>query len=208
MNKPPPGMHEEAANSYLSWQGEVSGPHSIRAIRAMLKRGKIHSLYKIQVDQDWLLLRDWLADADSMAQASAREASMKIRVPPEAPGESLHATIIPLPEVLPDAADPVATPGGLSEGDAHSTARHSPPAKGLAITSFVLALFFFIPIVNGITSLLALICGHLALARMGSQQVGTSRTLAMIALWITYVQMGFMALSAACLAIAEYVAAR
>ena len=62
---------------------------------------------------------------------------------------------------------------------------------GIAITSFVLSLFFFVPFLNGITWLLALIFGHLALSNAGSRPSGKAATLAWIGLWITYVEIGY-----------------
>jgi hypothetical protein len=84
------------------------------------------------------------------------------------------------------------------------TETESSPANGIATTSFILSLCFFIPVLNGITQLLALVFGHLALAQMGPHHVGKSRALASTGLWITYVQVGFLASSMTWLALTEF----
>ena len=175
-------MSEENASFFLSWQSAITGPFSIEEIRNMLRLGKVNSLYKINAGGNWLVLRDHLADLDRKSR-------------------------IPVPRVIPDASVPAHEP--LQQ----SVYREPPPpptvvasridstedtrANGIAITSFVLSLFFFIPYINGITALLSLIFGHLALAQMGPGKDTKMRGMVSLALWITYVYAGFLALSVA-----------
>jgi hypothetical protein len=190
-------MDEETSGSFLSWQGAVTGPHTIKEIRSLLKFGKVHSLYKIEVDGGWILLRDHLAEIDR----TSRPAAKMTAAPP-------HPASLPIPNVLPDEHEfsaPKIIPTGASSGTyLPSTGTQSSPANGIATASFILSLCFFIPVLNGITQLLALVFGHLALAQMGPHHFGKSRALASTGLWITYVQVGFLASSMTWLALTEF----
>lgn len=187
-------MDEETSESFISWQEAITGPYSIREIRSMLKLGKIHSLYKVQVDGAWILLRDHLADIDRMTRAAAKLLDTRSYSPP-------------IPKVVPDEYDLVAPTVAPTQTSSETytapTTPDSTQANGIATASFILSLCFFIPVLNGITQLLSLVFGHLALAQMGPNHVGKSRALASTALWITYVQVGFLASSMAWLAITE-----
>ncbi|MEI6674631.1 MAG: trypsin-like peptidase domain-containing protein [Verrucomicrobiota bacterium] len=179
-------MSQDNSAFFLSWQNAITGPFTIVEIRNMLRLGKVNSLYKINADGNWLLLRDHLASLDRIAR-------------------------IPVPKVIPDFEEPVeetpqqyayhesASPTDIVRQDDSEHTR----ANGIAITSFVLSLFFFIPYINGITALLSLIFGHLALAQMGSKDNVKMRTMVSLGLWITYVYAGFMALSVAWFAFYE-----
>lgn len=186
-------MDEEPSGLFLSWQGAVTGPHTLKEIRSLLKFGKVHSLYKIEVDGGWILLRDHLAEIDRVSRAAAK-----------APENRPYLQSVQIPKVVPNHDDftmPIVTPTEdmTDAGEADFT-----PANGIATASFILSLCFFIPVLNGITQLLALVFGHLALAQMGNHHVGKSRTLASTALWITYVQVGFLASAMAWLALTDF----
>jgi hypothetical protein len=188
------------SDAFLSWQGDVTGPHSIEEIRGMLKRGKIHSLYKIKVGKEWVLLRDRLAEIDRMNRARPAVATVKV----SSSGWLAESSPISA-QAPPPLGHGFLSPGSSSDQSDTRKLEFLPPeedadmghdpADGLAMASFVLSLCFFIPILNGITQLLALIFAHLALAQMGPRYQGRSRSLASAALWITYVQIGFLASS-------------
>lgn len=171
----------------------------------MLKRGKIHSLYKVQVGQEWILLRDQLAEIDRMHRARSAVATAQGNAPGRLAEPSLSSTVsngFPNDHAIEidqqnnkSATRKLGTATAEQEADVEYS-----PANGIATASFVLSLCFFIPILNGITQLLALIFAHLALSQMGPLHVGKSRDLATAALWITYVQVGFLASSMAWMA--------
>lgn len=186
-------MDEETSGLFLSWQGAVTGPHTIKEIRSLLKFGKVNSLYKIEVDGGWILLRDHLAEIDRVSRVSAKAVDNRS-----------HSTHVQLAKVLPDSDANSTRASASSEIIPDGSEVEFSPANGIATASFILSLCFFIPVLNGITQLLSLIFGHLALAQMGPRHMGKSRTLASTALWITYVQVGFLASSMAWLALAEF----
>lgn len=81
-------MNQEADNKelFLTWQGQVTGPHSVSDVRYLLKLGKIHSLYKIQIEGQWVLLRDNFAALEKKAREEAFIRSSRVaKLPPSSP---------------------------------------------------------------------------------------------------------------------------
>ncbi len=179
----------------LSWQGQVTGPHSLREIQSLLRTGRIHSLYKVQVDGEWLLLRDHLADLIHREPAAERVVAPQPRSGPANPVPSVGVPkAIPIPDAPPwrSAEDTIALRRPTADGG-------DPVAepKGMAIAAFALAALFFVPYLNGITWLLALISGHLAAAQTEADRRGPVATLAWVGLWLCYVEISFFLLALA-----------
>lgn len=175
MNEDPP-----AAGLMLSWQGQETGPHSLREIHKLLRVGKIHSLFKVQVDGEWMLLRDHLADLNHQERS----------------GQAVPETRTLPPVFTPTGGIPQAIP--VPDAPAwHGTAGDPSAAEpqALAIAAFVLSLLVCVPYLNGITGLLTLILGHLALRQSDPDQRGPFATLAWVALWLGYVEVSFFLLA-------------
>lgn len=191
----PPNETDEL---FLSWQGQVTGPHSLREVRNLLKLGKIHSLYKVQTEGQWVLLRDHLGTLDQQSRAAAARQQRTLAEPILRPPDALKPIIV---------TDEDEYPSHEPEGDHQDQSDASPGTGdvplGLAITAFVLSLFFFVPFLNGITWLLALIFGHLALAGTSGRPRGRAGTLAWVALWISYVEIGYFLAGLAWTAVTE-----
>jgi len=184
---------------FLSWQGTVSGPHPLEQIRAMLKEGRIHSLYRIQVNGEWVLLRDHLAGISRAVRAVGTKGG-----PPPLPEARGMQRIPPQPQVPrvvdeePQALLPVATLEGDGGGPGAGTMRYSGPtagadqeaARGFALTSFVLSLLFFLPGLSLVGWVMSLIFGHMALneERLG-RRVGQS-WMAWFGVWMSYIMGG------------------
>ncbi len=177
-------MNDKTDNKefFLSWQGQVTGPHTLKDIKNLLKLGKIHSLYKTQVNGQWVLLRDHLASLDQIAKketAAKQVASLS---------QSVVRTAMP---AIPMSEDDFQTRDGYpGQADQMPREKTSVPA-GIAIASFILSLFFFVPFLNIFTWLTSLILGHLALASSGERPSGKAATLAWLGLWISYVQISY-----------------
>ena len=177
----------DSKDFFLSWQGQVTGPYAPRDIRNLLKLGKIHSLYRIQIEGQWILLRDHLAtlEKDLRDEAGCQAArSVSLQAQPS----QFAKPITVAKEVW---KSDVAVDPGREQPSWNETAEQPPAPIGIAITSFALSLFFFVPFLNGITWLLALIFGHLALTNTESRPSGKAATLAWVGLWITYVMIGY-----------------
>ncbi len=179
-------MNEETDNKeiFLSWQGQISGPHKLKDVRNLLKLGKIHSLYKAQVDGQWILLRDHLASLEKITQ---KQAAAKIVEPlpqpvaTRAPMQAIRISEDQTQDIYNSYSDPA-----LENQDVET-----PVPAGIAITSFILSLFFFVPFLNIITWLMSLILGHLALAAGNARSSSKAATMAWLGLWISYVQVGY-----------------
>lgn len=178
----------------LSWQGGITGPHSLREIQTLLKLGKVHSLYRIQVEGEWILLRDRFADLEQKAREAEGKKADRLPVRSPAAGSG-HAEPIPAAIFVPDEE-----PWELGKTTGHSPQSGSGDgseiveSKGIAIASFVLSLFFFVPFLNGITWLLSLIFGHLALSQTSEKNRSGPAVLAWIGLWLSYVEISFFLL--------------
>jgi hypothetical protein len=169
---------------YLSWQGKVTGPHSSSEIQALLKLGKIHSLYRIQVEGAWHLLRDHI---------SSLQAASKAPPQPQAPTER-EAELPMVPVVVPDEDFPILDQHGNGLATEAVISEEEPVPTGLATAAFALSLFFFIPFANGLFWLLSLIFGHIALSQPGCREGTQCHLLARTALWLSYAMLGYLAL--------------
>ena len=191
-------MNPETHNKelFLSWQGQVTGPHALRDIRNLLKLGKIHSLYKIQIEGQWVLLRDHLATLEKESrEEAAKQAAPQLKAP--------SPSFVKPAAVTDDDWQSDGASESAHDSPSLNEAEQSPVPAGIAITSFVLSLFFFVPYLNGVTWLLALIFGHLALSNAGNRPSGKAATLAWIGLWITYVEIGYFLVGLASSAVTE-----
>lgn len=185
----------------------MTGPHSLREIQTFLKLGKIHSLYRIQVEGEWILLRDRLADLEhDVRQAEGRKAERLAT--PEVRSFDLgsnHPGSVPDAMHIPD-NEPLSFENTL--GRSHQSQINNGPEvvepKGLAITSFALSLFFFVPFLNGITWLMSLIFGHLALSQSDARNRSKLGTFAWVGLWISYVEICFLMLAFAWLVLMDF----
>jgi len=100
-------MDENTAEYSISWQGTVTGPYSIKEIRSMLKSGRINSLYRIKVEGEWLMLRDYLAQIDRAQRDADTSASRDSAINYESSkSQHLDARI---PKVLPEIDSSVRT---------------------------------------------------------------------------------------------------
>jgi hypothetical protein len=175
----------------LSWQGQVSGPHPLREIQALLRAGKIHSLYRVEVDGEWILLRDFLADLNQRAGVAARLAPAAQATPEGKPVAALPVPTAVTPLATPVPSDRFREPPAAASARTAADDRPAEDANGLAIAAFVLSLFFWVPYLNGITWLLALILGHLATGQTDPERRSLPAVLAWVGLWLSYVEISF-----------------
>jgi len=94
----------------LEWRGSKRGPCSHADIEAGLAAGELHSLYKINVDGKWLVLRDFL----EQHRATTKQQSSRAVVLPPPPEPSpiplqRSATVLPPPLPLQQSAVPVSS---------------------------------------------------------------------------------------------------
>ena len=174
---------------YISWRGNVTGPFSLEQIETRLRQRSINSLSRIQIGGEWVLLRDALAQLrhkEPEPQPLADPAPIRELEPARAIEDSLDKEV---PERdLP--VDSAGVAGGLdlleSEGDSHGEGRR------LGITSFILSFLFFVPVLNVVTILLALVFGHIALRGVLGSVAARERPLAWMGVWSSYVYAGLL----------------
>lgn len=169
----------------LSWQGQLTGPHTLREIQALLRAGKIHSLFKVEREGEWLLLRDHLADVNLRAGDTSRD--IDAGPPPPEPRSQ------PLPPPIMFHQGPNAAVAALPASAADDGAGGD--SQRLAIATFVLSLFFFVPYLNAVTWLLALILGHRAMAQSDTEKDLPAGGLAWLGLWLCYVEISLFLLA-------------
>ena len=157
-------MSSPAASTFLlRWKGAESGPFSIEEIRELLAAGDISRMHQVQVNGRWKLL-------DDFAELHAR---------PRQPVEE--------PECPPDHRETLVPDSRIADEDSpifELTAMTR--TSSLAIAALIVAVCGFIPYVNSVSWIFALILGHAALVQIGRNQSLTGRWLANTGLAITY----------------------
>lgn len=178
----------------LLWKGRQTGPFSIGQIRERLLAGDINRMHQIQVDGRWQILDEYLerlrgADLEASRAEEQRRREMEMRRQNEEqfdeerakPGEESQSLSRSIPQ---------APPVGGAPADPFGTGVPFPPSQsrmsGFAITALVMGVGNFIPFVNFVTWILALVFGHLALFQMETDESLKGRGMAIAGLVITY----------------------
>jgi hypothetical protein len=186
----------------LLWKGRQTGPFSIEQIRERLFAGDINRMHQIQVDGRWQILDEYLeklrgSDRDARrAEQQMREVETKRQFEAQSHDEHGNREGVrnPLSHLLPKEAPTAARhqPYDISHADQFGSGAPSPfPAprsrmSGFAITAFVMGLCNFIPFVNFVSWILALVFGHISLSQMKADESLKGRGLAIAGLAITY----------------------
>ncbi len=185
----------------LQWRGRAVGPWSLSQIRQALASGEIHSLYQIQVNGQWLALRDHLEamDATELEQRAAQWGA-HLRQKATAPAASMQPRErkrigIHGPVIKPDPfgkAPPVfiksasSIPSLIEKDGAHMTGSEVAPTCWLAVAAFVVSCASFVPYLNLVSWVPAIVLGHLSLRQIQRQPDLEGRGLALGAVIIGY----------------------
>jgi hypothetical protein len=189
----------------LLWKGRQSGPFSVAAIREKLGSGEISRMHQVNFNGRWIVLDEFLEkhaggdpEAQRRAEAERRELQLKRDFEQQlateraqqsvleerlaqAESHSSHSQLLPPPpqqQYLP----PPATGFQTFPADADA----SPRTSGLAIAALVMGLCNFVPFLNFVTWILALVFGHVALSQMKRDPALEGRGMAIAGLVITY----------------------
>lgn len=210
-------MTESDQDYYLSWRNQITGPFTMDQIHQQLRRREISTLYKIQVNGNWESLRSYLAthksnkEKDRLEEAAMQkqriereqlelnqlreERDHEIRVA-DSVKQNQQVTSTPVQSA---AAIPIDQEGSkrddYEEDVQNGSRRSSFSGRGLGIASFVLSLFFFIPVLNLICFILALIFGHLALSQTPSSRRKDENALPWFGVSFTYIQASYLILT-------------
>jgi len=178
---------------YLSWHDQISGPFSIDDINQQLRRRQISTLYKVQINGEWVSLRSFLADQKREKIRLEKERLEQDRIAREIPQQaSSHHIAQPPPKTV-----------ALSNASDISDELYARPknnsgenqvieGKGLGIASFVLALLFFVPFLNVFCFILSLIFGHLSLAQAPKSLRKDECALPWFGVCFSYIMGGFL----------------
>lgn len=155
-------MSSPAASTFLlRWKGAESGPFSIEEIRELLAAGDISRLHQVQVNGRWKLLDDF----------GELQTAPQIQEPEHSPAH--RENLVPDSAIASDDT-PLFELSALTR------------TSGLAIAALIVAMCGFIPYVNFISWIFALLLGHIALAQIDRNSALTGRWMAITGLAITY----------------------
>ena len=196
----------------LLWKGRQIGPFNAGQIREKLSAGDINRMHQINVGGRWQILDDYLeklrgteSEVRRAEQQEAREAEIKRQFEARSneesarPGEERSALshliprdASPPPPFQPGSALPAGSPFGKFHDPPGSEAPHPPfpvsqsRTNGFAIAALVMGLCSFIPFVDFVSWILALVFGHIALTQMKGDESIKGRGMAITGLAITY----------------------
>ena len=191
----------------LLWKGRQSGPFSSPAIREKLGSGEISRMHQVNFNGKWMVLDEFLEkhgggdpEAQRRAEAEKREAELRRDFERQLATERAHQSALeerlaevekrsPLSHLLPQPPPPPQQqllPQSPPVPIPPTAAELPPRTSGLAIAALVMGLCNFVPYLNFVTWILALVFGHVALSQMKRDPAIEGRGMAIAGLVITY----------------------
>jgi hypothetical protein len=191
----------------LLWKGRQSEPFPLGVIREKLRSGEISRMHQVNCDGKWMVLDEFLeqhggGDPEAQRREEARKREDELRSEYESKlaaeraqqgalqerlaaaenRSSLAHLLPPQPQYFPPPPPPPPAVLPTSPTSGETPARTS----GLAIAALVMGLCNFVPILNLVTWILALVFGHVALSQMKRDHALEGRGMAIAGLIITY----------------------
>ena len=186
---------------FLSWRDRITGPFTMDEIEQQLRSRQINSLYKVQVNREWILLRELLGQLKREEAKLVAENAEQVALDRSVQAFSVQSQSSParIPQIVPEESDFHEIVGtGFSEAtlpdEHHDEVETEIPSRGFGITSFVLSQLFFVPFLNLICMLLAIVMGHLAFPRKSSPSRVGQPALPWIGVWTSYIYAGVLIL--------------
>lgn len=176
---------DEETHYLINWKGQTQGPHNEKKIRSLLEERKIHSLFKVEVDGEEILVREFLANIEEQRreeQAREEQRTQDSETIPNEPVSAPPGTLITGEYVSGISGDPIEE--SVEKG------RYS-----FAVTSFVLSLLFAIPLINMVAWIISLSMGHSFLSSAQGDRTQRGYYLAWSGVWLTYIFGGLFALA-------------
>jgi hypothetical protein len=190
----------------LYWRGQKSGPFTIAEIEQKLADNEIGLWHQVGDDASGMtvgeLLRQISDERKSLEQQqeqarekAQREARQRVEQKNSQALQRLQEENEALAEELDKARTAQNAPKAVSTpfipGYTPYPPQVAPRTSGQAITAFVFSLLNFVPGINFISWLVALVLAHSALSDMNRDPSLGGRGLAVAALWITYTLLFF-----------------
>ena len=192
----------------LLWKGRQSGPFSVAVIREKLSSGEVSRMHQVNFNGRWIVLDEFLEkhgggdpEAQRQAEAEKREGQMRRDFEEQLANERAQQSALEgrlaeaesrssLSHLLPPPPPPMQPQYLPQPGPAIQAypvvADHPQRTSGLAIAALVMGLCNFVPFLNIVTWILALVFGHVALSQMKRDPALEGRGMAIAGLVITY----------------------
>jgi hypothetical protein len=191
------------SSHHLRWKGQVTGPHTLEDIRALLAAGEVSRMHQIEHAGQWRTLDEFLRESDESERAHAAEFARqdeldRRRIERELADERIRTAALEQQFAW------------LQEKQARDRDKLQTIRKrktsNLAVAAFVVSFCSFIPYVNFISWIPALILAHAALAEMDRDRSLDGRGLAQGAIVIscTFLVLGVLFLVAAALGVVKF----
>ena len=158
-----------ASKFLLRWKGAESGPFSIEEIRELLDAGEISRLHQVQVNGRWKLLDDFA----------------EINPARERPVEPLDHRAGP-ERALATRESQLSTSTSNDDDSPIFELSSNTRTSGLAIAALIVSVCGFIPYINLVSWIFALILGHLSIIQLDRNSSLTGHWMAITGLAITY----------------------
>ncbi len=168
---------------HLRWKGQVSGPHTLEEVRALLSAGQVSRMHQVEQGGQWRPLDEYLREREEFERTHAAENARheeleRRRMERQLADERIRAAALEQQFAW------------LQEKQARAREKLLEVPKRrtsvLAVTAFVISFFCFIPYVHYVSWIPALILAYAALAEMDRDHYLDGRSLAQGALVITY----------------------
>jgi hypothetical protein len=191
------------SSHHLRWKGQVTGPHTLEDIRALLAAGEVSRMHQIEHAGQWRSLDEFLRESEESERAHAAEFARqdeldRRRIERELADERIRTAALEQQFAW------------LQEKQARDREKVQTIKKrktsNLAVAAFVVSFCSFIPYVNFISWIPALILAHAALAEMDRDRNLDGRALAQGAIVIscTFLVLGVLFLVAAALGVVKF----
>jgi hypothetical protein len=179
----------------LRWKGKVTGPHTLEEIRTLLSAGQVSRMHQIEHGGEWRSLDEFLRETEELdrARAAATAAQEEInhrRMQRELANERMRTAAMEQQFAWLQEKQ-LRERGKVKEIPKRRT-------SNLAVAAFVISFCCFIPYVNFVSWIPALILAHAAQAEMDRDPNLTGRSLAQgaIVLSSTFLVVGVLFLLA------------
>jgi hypothetical protein len=183
------------SSHHLRWKGKVTGPHTLEDIRTLLVAGQVSRMHQVEHGGEWRPLDELLRETEesdrSLAIAAAAEEEINHRrMQLELANERIRAAALEQHFAW------------FQEKQNREREKVKKPAKrrtsNLAVAAFVISFCSFVPYVNLVSWIPALILAHAALAEIDRDPKLSGRSLAQgaIVLSCTFLVVGVLFLLA------------
>jgi hypothetical protein len=183
------------SSHHLRWKGKVTGPHTLEDIRTLLVAGQVSRMHLVEHAGEWRPLDEFLreteeSDRSLASAAAAQEEIHHRRMQRELANERVRTAAL-------EQQFAWLKEKQVREGEKVATIPKR-RTSNLAVAAFVISFCSFIPYVNFVSWIPALILAHAALAEMDRDPNLSGRSLAQgaIVLSCTFLVLGVIFLLA------------